>query len=142
MSKAFLFHHVGIAVANLDQALEFYTKALAFDLLSGPFEDRIQKVKLCFVASAKQRASELELIAPLETDSPVNGYLSKGIGAYHVCYEVSGLEETLADLRSKRCLILGNPVPAIAFDGRRIAWCFTPTRQLIELLESSSAQSL
>jgi methylmalonyl-CoA/ethylmalonyl-CoA epimerase len=135
MSRAFAFHHLGIAVADFEQAVAFYTEALRFGVIAGPFEDPIQKVKLCFLGSAVQRASVVEIICPLHFDSPVNGYLSKGIGTYHVCYEVAGLEETLAELRSKGCLVISKPVPAVAFEGRMIAWCFTPTRQLIELLE-------
>jgi methylmalonyl-CoA/ethylmalonyl-CoA epimerase len=139
MNKAFIFHHLGIAVADFEQAVAFYTQALGFDVISGPFDDPIQKVKLCFLGVAAQRGSVIEIICPLHIDSPVNGYLSKGIGTYHVCYEVVGLEEALVALRSKGCLVISNPVPAVAFEGRTIAWCFTPTRQLIELLESHAA---
>ena len=32
-------------------------------------------------------------------------------------------------------VLISPPAPAVAFDGRRIAWVYTPTRQLIELLE-------
>jgi methylmalonyl-CoA/ethylmalonyl-CoA epimerase len=139
MSKALKFHHLGIAVADFGQAVAFYTQALGFDVISGPVEDPIQKVKLCFLRRAAQSASVVEIICPLERDSPVNGYLSKGIGAYHVCYEVVRLEETLGQLRSKGCLVISNPVPAVAFGGRKIAWCFAPTRQLIELLEEQTS---
>lgn len=135
MSKAFAFNHLGIAVADFEQAVAFYTEVLRFGIISGPVEDPIQQVKLCFLGSAVQKGSVFEIICPLHLDSPVNGYLSKGIGAYHVCYEVGGLEETLVELRSKGCLVISKPVPAVAFGGRMIAWCFTPTRQLIELLE-------
>jgi methylmalonyl-CoA/ethylmalonyl-CoA epimerase len=139
MGKTFLFHHLGIAVADFQRAVDFYTQALGFDIISGPFEDPIQKVKLCFLGNAAQRGAVLEIICPLQCDSPVNGYLSKGIGTYHVCYEVAGIEETLVELRGKGCLVISNPVPAVAFEGRTIAWCFTPTRHLIELLESQNS---
>jgi methylmalonyl-CoA/ethylmalonyl-CoA epimerase len=136
VNKAFIFHHLGIAVADFEQAVAFYTQSLGFDVISGPFDDPIQKVKLCFVGSAANKASVIEIICPMHIESPVNGYLSKGIGAYHVCYEVAGLEETLVELRKRGCLVISKPVPAVAFEGRAIAWCFTPTKQLIELLES------
>jgi methylmalonyl-CoA/ethylmalonyl-CoA epimerase len=139
LSKTFAFHHLGVAVENFEQAVAFYTQTLGFDVLSGPFDDPIQKVKLCFLGSAANSASLVEIICPLLLDSPVNGYLSKGIGAYHVCYEVPSLEEALVELRNKGCLVIREPVPAVAFAGRMIAWCFTPTRQLIELLEAQTA---
>ena len=62
-------------------------------------------------------------------------FLAKGIGAYHICYEVSDLEKTLEDVRASGCVLISAPVPAAAFEGRRIAWLSTPTRHLVELLE-------
>jgi methylmalonyl-CoA/ethylmalonyl-CoA epimerase len=133
---SFKFNHVGIAVEDLGQATEFYTRALGYQVVAGPFEDPIQKVKLCFVGSEPQKGV-IEIICPLTNDSPLSGYLSKGIGAYHVCYEVRGVEGALAELRSMGCLVVAKPVPAVAFGGRMIAWCFTPTRHLIELVQSA-----
>ncbi len=134
MPGDFTFHHVGVAVTDFDKAVAFYRDVLGFRLVSGPFEDPIQKVKVGFLADAGG-APTLELIAALGEDSPINRYLSEGIGAYHTCYEVTDVAATLAALRGKRCLIVSNPVPAVAFGGRSIAWCYTPTNQLLELLE-------
>ena len=127
-----------MAVPDLEKALVFYQTALGFRLTSGPFEDHIQKVKVCFLADGGG-ASNLELICGLDGDSPIKRYLDQGIGAYHTCYEVVDIAATLAALRSQRCLTVGKPVPAVAFGGRKIAWCFTPTNQLIELLEREVA---
>jgi len=139
MGKVFLFHHVGIAVRDLEKAASFYTQAMGLRLISGPFEDPIQNVRLCFVDGPEQGKTPIELISPLNESSPVNGYLTKGLGAYHLCYEVSGIESALADLRNKNCVVIADPVPAVAFAGRKIAWCVTPTRHLIELLEQKSS---
>lgn len=137
MLGSFTFHHVGVAVADLEQALKFYSTAFGFQIVSGPFEDPIQKVKLCFLGEPGKTLGNLELISPLTPDSPVNGYLAKGIGAYHICYEVAELAAALAQLRAEGCLVISKPVPAVAFGGRKIAWCFTPTNQLVELLEQN-----
>ena len=137
MPASFTFHHVGVAVPDLEQASAFYSAAFGFQVVSGPFEDPIQKVKVCFLAEPGRSLAPLELISPLDGDSPVNGYLTKGIGAYHVCYEVADIAKALADLRGKGCLVISRPVPAVAFAGRKIAWCFTPTHQLLELLEQA-----
>jgi len=133
--NGFAFHHVGVAVADLDKAANFYTTALGFKITSGPFDDPIQKVRLLFLADAGRQATHIELISPNAEDSPINTYLKQGAGAYHVCYEVSDIQQALALLRARRCLVVSQPVPAVAFGGRRIAWCFTPTQQLVELLE-------
>jgi methylmalonyl-CoA/ethylmalonyl-CoA epimerase len=132
----FAVHHLGVAVVDIESALEFYQTALGFTLNSKVFCDPIQKVKVCFLTNEPGRSLCVELISPLEAASPVNGFLSKGIGAYHVCYEVGNLEGAMKDLRAKGCVLIAPPVPAVAFDGRRIAWCLTPTRLLVELLES------
>jgi len=139
MPDNFNFHHVGVAVPDLEQAIKFYSRAFGLQLVSGPFEDPIQKVKVCFMAEPGQSLSHLELISPGDGDSPVNGYLTKGIGAYHVCYEVDDIAQALVGLRSNGCLVVGKPVPAVAFGGRKIAWCWTPTQQLTELLERGRA---
>lgn len=135
MFSGFTLHHVGVAVPDLEQAAAFYVAAFGFRVVSGPIEDPIQKVKAYFLAEAERDLAHLELISPLDEDSPVNRYLSKGIGAYHVCYEVGEIAKALAELRGKGCLVISKPVPAVAYAGRKIAWCFTPTNQLLELLE-------
>ena len=132
-------HHLGIAVADMDAALAVYQNALGFVLDSEIFDDPIQSVQVCFLKAKCGDGFLIELVKPLGSASPVNGYLSKGIGAYHICYEVDEIEKTLAELRSRKCLPISPPVPAVAFAGRRIAWCVTPTKHLIELVEAKKA---
>jgi hypothetical protein len=50
---------------------------------------------------------------------------------------VPDLPRYLERARQNRCVLLGEPVPAVAFGGRRIAWLYTPTKHLIELLEAA-----
>ena len=135
----FTLHHTGIAVPDLQPALEFYSKVMGFRLLAEPVDDPIQKVRVCFLDDAGRGQPCIELICPLDDKSPVNGYLKKGIGTYHLCYEVNDIENELATLLSKGCLVLSQPVPAVAFGGRKIAWAFTPTRHLVELVEKRNA---
>jgi catechol 2,3-dioxygenase-like lactoylglutathione lyase family enzyme len=129
------FLHLGVAVAKLEGTLESYAELFGYTLISGPFDDPIQKVSVCFMGSGKPGDAVVELIAPLTEDSPVKGVLARGGGAYHMCFETPGLDEVLTDVLAKGCLLVSKPVPAVAFGGRRIAWIYTPTRQLIELLE-------
>jgi len=135
-TEKFAVHHLGVAVVDIESACEFYQAALGFTLNSKVICDPIQKVKVCFLTNKQGRSLCMELISPLKAASPVNGYLSKGIGAYHICYEVGNLERALEGLRAQGCVLIAPPVPAAAFDGRRIAWCMAPTRLLVELLES------
>ncbi len=132
---AFVFHHLGVAVKSIDKTVPVYRDLFGYQVLSGPFDDPIQRVSVCFVGHGEPGGIVIELIAPLGDKTPIDGLLAKGGGAYHVCYEVADLDRTLATLASKKCVVVSKPVPAVAFNQRRIAWLFTPTQQLIELLE-------
>jgi methylmalonyl-CoA/ethylmalonyl-CoA epimerase len=129
----FRFAHLGVAVSDLKRSLGDYRDLFGYTLSSGPFDDPIQKVRVCFI----QRDSEpqIELIAPLTDDAPIRQLLAKGGGAYHVCYEVDDIEAAVTFLRGKRCMLISGPVPAVAFGGRRIVWFYTPARQLVEIVE-------
>jgi len=45
------------------------------------------------------------------------------------------MDAALARARSCGCLVVAAPVPAVAFGGKRIAWLYAPTRQLLEFVE-------
>lgn len=132
----FKLRHIGVAVPDIAAALPGYENVFGYRVLSGPVYDPVQNVHVCFIGSGDPAEPVIELVAPGSDQSPVSKILAKGIGAYHVCYEVADIEAALAEVRSKGCLVVSPPVPAVAFDGRRIAWFYTPTRQLIELLEA------
>lgn len=133
--------HVGVAVSELDPAAAMLAKLFGYKVVSGPFDDPIQKVTVNFLKASGDDPAEIELIAPLTEDSPVRAMLSKGAGAaYHLCLETNDIEGALAHVKSQGCIIVSKPAPAVAFGGRRIAWFYTPTRQLFELVEAESAQ--
>jgi methylmalonyl-CoA/ethylmalonyl-CoA epimerase len=129
------FSHIGVAVPNLERALAVYHGIFGYTVRSGPFVDPIQKASVCFIATSSDGDVRIELVAPASDDSPVNKLLGKGVGTYHLCYEVDDIGEALKHVRSHGCLVVSEPVPAVAFEGRRIAWFYTPTRQLTELVE-------
>jgi methylmalonyl-CoA/ethylmalonyl-CoA epimerase len=128
-------NHLGVAVRSIEQALPMYRDMFGYQVLSGPVQDPIQKVSVCFLGTGKPGDLTVEVVEPLGDDSPVNRMLEKGVAAYHVCYEVDDIDQSLRDARSKGCVIVSKPVPAVVFDGRRIAWFYTPQRELIELVE-------
>jgi methylmalonyl-CoA epimerase len=137
------FDHMGVAVADLDKSVAMYERLFGYKVLSGPFDDPAQQARVIFLGSGRPGDFVVELIAPLSDASHVARLVSKagggGAGAYHVCYEVDEIEKTLAEMRSQGCMIVQNPVPAVAYQQRRIAWLYTPARQLIELVEATPA---
>lgn len=133
--EGFRLHHIGVAVPDIAKAMPFYRDVLGFDRADGPYDDPVQRVSVSFLTSSTGVGPCIELIAPLGEASPINRYLAKECGAYHLCYEVDDIAATLAELRTKGCVIVSGPVPAVGFQNRRIAWLFTPTKQLVELVE-------
>lgn len=132
-------HHLGVAVSNMDAAIATYRDLLGLHVVSGPFDDPLQRVRVCFLRGEAPNDALVELISPIPGEpaeqSPVHLYLKKELGAYHICYETSEIESAITHLRSKGSLVVSGPTPAVAFERRRIAWLFLPTRQLIELVE-------
>jgi methylmalonyl-CoA/ethylmalonyl-CoA epimerase len=132
------FHHVGYAVESIDQYLnDFLVPLFAPVSVSEIFADEIQQVRVCF--AEMQGGTVIELVEPLGPDSPVNDVIgSTRGGIYHLCYEVDDLDAVLKNFRRKRCMPLGAPVPAVAFNNRRIVFLLTPQRDLIELVEAEA----
>lgn len=136
-SLGFRLLHVGVAVPSLGPATEALTALFGYRVVSGPFDDPIQKVQVNFLAKSSDDVAEIELIAPIAEDSPIRSMLAKdGGGAYHLCFETSDIESALAHAKKNGCIVVSPPVPAVAFEGRRIAWIYTRSRQLFELVEA------
>ncbi len=130
--------HVGVAVPALDPTTSLMSALFGYRVISGPFDDPIQRVSVNFLTTSADDVAEIELIAPLTEDSPVKATLAKGGGAaYHLCFETADLDEALAHAVRLKCLIVSPPAPAVAFEGRRIAWIYTKSRQLFELVEAA-----
>jgi methylmalonyl-CoA/ethylmalonyl-CoA epimerase len=129
------FSHLGVAVGDIETAISVYRDLFGYSVISGPFDDSIQRASVCFVGTGIPGDLIIELVAPLDEESPMNKMVGRSVGAYHVCYEVDDIDQMLMDARAKGCIIVSRPVPAAAFGGRRIAWFYTPSRQLVEVLE-------
>jgi methylmalonyl-CoA epimerase len=88
-------HHLGVAVEDLDAAVETYER-----LFGGRLEHR-SRVEEQGVEAASVRVGEsrVELLAALEGDTPVGRFLAnRGPGMHHVAYEVTDIRAALAEL--------------------------------------------
>jgi methylmalonyl-CoA/ethylmalonyl-CoA epimerase len=91
-------HHLGVAVENLDEALQTYGRLFGAEL------EHREVVPAQGVEAAAVRVGEsrVELLASLGAETPVGKFLSKrGPGMHHVAYEVVDLSGELARLRSE-----------------------------------------
>lgn len=129
-------HHVGFVVAAIVPAMEGFLSSLNATWNQQIFEDPLQKVKVAFL-STRPGEPQIELVEPVGDKSPVGRFLhEKGGGLHHVCYETNSLEAELQAFRLRRAILARPPMPAVAFDGRRIAWVLTREHLLVELLET------
>jgi methylmalonyl-CoA/ethylmalonyl-CoA epimerase len=89
-------HHLGVAVANLDDALDTYARLFGAEL-----EHRATVPEQGVEAAAVLVGSgRVELLSPLEGDTPVGRFLaSRGPGMHHVAFEVEDIREALESLR-------------------------------------------
>jgi methylmalonyl-CoA epimerase len=97
--------HIGIAVKNLEEALNFYENILG--LKSAGFEIvEEQKVKVAFLPIGD---TEVELLESTEEDGPIARYIAKnGEGVQHIAYRVDDIDEAI--LLSDRIYIMsGSP---------------------------------
>jgi methylmalonyl-CoA/ethylmalonyl-CoA epimerase len=133
----FKLRHVGVAVPKLGPTTDALEALFGYKVVSGPFDDPVQKVSVNFLAKSENDVAEIELIAPLSEDSPITSMLAKGGGAaYHLCFETTDIEQAVTHAKDNGCIIVSPPVPAVAFNGRKIAWIYTRSRQLFELVEA------
>jgi methylmalonyl-CoA/ethylmalonyl-CoA epimerase len=91
-------HHVGVAVADLDEAVRTYER-----LFGGRLEHRA-RVDAQGVEAASIRVGDdrIELLAALGDDTPVGKFLAKrGPGMHHVAYEVDDVRSAAADLAAE-----------------------------------------
>ena len=129
------FHHVGYVVGSIAGTVEGFIRSLGAQWDGCVYEDPNQRVKVTFLVT-RPGDPQIELVEPAAEDSPVLAFLrEKGGGLHHVCYEVENLEQSMGEFKLRGALIARRPKPAVAFQGRRIAWVLTAEKLLVELLE-------
>jgi len=87
--------HIGVAVEELEPALELYTGALSLELVHREVVEE-QGVEAALLDVGE---NHVELLAPLGPDTPVGKFLARqGPGLHHVAYQVRDIEATLQTL--------------------------------------------
>lgn len=127
------FHHFAIATDDARLSSE-YLSALGYRRGANAY-DPLQNVNLEMWHHAAM--PDVELVWPSGTTGPVNSMLKKkGVGIYHVCYEVDDLDATVASFQAKDLNLLEvvEPRPAVLFGGRPVAFYLFEGIGLVELL--------
>ena len=111
-------NHIGIAVENINDYVNFYK-----DVLGLRFEGEEivaeQKVKVAFLTIGETR---IELLEPTADDSPVRKFIeSKGTGVHHLAFDVDDIEADLERLK-KAGVRLVDEKPRSGAHGTKIAF--------------------
>ena len=96
--------HVGIAVANLDAAIERYRETFGLEVvaLETNQEQGVREAMLRLGSDAMSPASHIQLLEPLADDTPVGRFLARrGEGLHHVGYAVGDIAAALESLTAQ-----------------------------------------
>jgi len=110
--------HIGVAVAEIEPALELYRDSLQLELAHREVvqEQGVEAVLL------DVGENHVELLAPLGEDTPVGRFLAKqGPGLHHVAYQVADIEQTLAQLKAAGMELIDER-PRTGIRGSRVAF--------------------
>jgi methylmalonyl-CoA/ethylmalonyl-CoA epimerase len=127
------FHHVGVACRSI-ASIEAPYRMMGYEAEADDFEDPIQGVRGRFMVHPA--APRLELLEPLEGSTVLDGWLTGPTRMYHLAFGSADLGADLDRLKAQRGRVVVAPTPAVAFDGRSIAFVLLPNSALIELIEA------
>ncbi|MDO5115106.1 MAG: methylmalonyl-CoA epimerase [Synergistaceae bacterium] len=130
-------NHIGVAVANLEEALNFYTNGIGLGVTGRETVDE-QKATVAFIPCGEARFELLESTSP---DGPIGKFLAKNGGRgglHHVAIEVDDIEEALASLKARGMKLI-DETPRIGAGGSKIAFVHPKTTDgvLIELCQEA-----
>lgn len=131
--KVLRVDHIGIAVRNLEEAIEFYKNTLGIEPQGIEQVDE-QKVKVAFFPCGD---SELEIMESTTPDGPIGRFIEKnGEGIQHIALRVDNIEEALESLKAKGIRLIDEK-PRYGAGGARIAFLHPKATKgvLLELSE-------
>jgi methylmalonyl-CoA/ethylmalonyl-CoA epimerase len=134
-------HHVGIAVPDIAAATALYTHRFGYTIASPIIHDPKQTAFVQFLRLPSE-TSFLELVAPDSQASKLSSVVAKGGGLNHLCYSTTDIEASVEHLRSTGMVTICEPVAAVAFPRRRIAWLLGTDRVPVELVEAGEPGQL
>lgn len=129
--------HIGIAVANLDEAIAFYENVLGLKCYNVE-EVADQKVKTAFF---KVGDTKIELLESTDPEGPIGKFIEKkGEGIHHLAFAVEGLAAALPELEAKGVRLV-DKTPRKGAEGLNIAFLHPKSTfsVLTELCENPNA---
>lgn len=110
--------HVGLAVADLDEAIDLHVGVYGLALVHREtIEEQGVEAALLDIGE-----SHVELLAPLHDDTPIGRFLAKrGPGLHHIAYRVEDIELSLRTLREAGLRLI-DETPRAGIRASRVAF--------------------
>lgn len=128
--------HIGIAVSNLEEAIQTYT-----ELLNTPCykteEVTSEGVKTAFF---KIGDSKIELLEATNEESPIAKFIAKkGQGIHHIAFDVTDIEASMSTYKENGFQLL-NETPKHGADNKLVAFIHPKSANgvLVELCQEKS----
>lgn len=129
--------HIGIAVANLNDAIKFYEEVLGLKCYN--IENVAdQKVRTAFFLVGQ---TKIELLESTDPEGPIGKFIEKrGEGIHHIAFAVGNIEEQLENASQKGIKLI-DARPRKGAEGLDIAFLHPKSTSgvLIELCENKTA---
>ncbi|MFC5996608.1 methylmalonyl-CoA epimerase [Pseudonocardia hispaniensis] len=132
--------HVGIAVADLDQAIAWYADTLGL-MATHTETNEEQGVREAMLSAPGDPGAQIQLLAPLRPDSAIGKFLDRnGPGIQQLAYRVTDIDAASAILRDKGLRLLYD-APRRGTAGSRINFIHPKDAGgvLVELVEPARA---
>lgn len=125
-------HHIGYYVLNIKRAKNIFL-IMGFTEEGEQIYDEKRGINVLFLTNGENR---IELIEKCSEESDVD-FIAKGNRPmpYHICYEVSNLEESVDFLKKNRFIVIKKQSNAMAIQNRRVVFLYCKDCGLIELVE-------
>jgi len=131
--------HIGIAVSNLETAINFYEKVLGLKCYR--IEEVVeQKVRTAFFMVGQ---TKIELLESTDPEGPIGKFIEKkGEGIHHLAFAVQNIEDKLAHAEKLGVKLIDN-VPRKGAEGLDIAFLHPKSASgvLIELCENKTGKN-
>ena len=129
--KEFRFHHIGLLVTDIDEAINSYVSLFGAENASEVYTLKSQGVKEAFIRNSD--STYLGLVSPINEDSVVHRMLKKGMSYYHVAYKVDNIDSSVEKLEALHYKPL-EQFRSEAFNNLCV-FLYTPEGHLVELIQ-------
>ena len=126
-------NHIGIAVADLEEAKKLYCGNHGFELIEEK-ELTDRGIRIAFLSTGN---TKIELLEGVTEESAISKFVEKrGPGIHHLCFNVKDIEKTMAELVSSGIELI-DEAPRAGAEGHLVAFLHQKStmKVLLELEE-------